>query len=69
MSMPTIDPELQPEAGGGPGEKMENAQEALYQAEDKAIGLAQGVERQRAKFWAPVAEWLQRVWDKMSKTS
>lgn len=69
MSMPTIEPELQPEGGGASNEKLTDAKEALYQAEDKAIGLAEVVEAKRQRVWAPVGQWLQRLWDKISKTS
>ena len=71
MSMPTIEPEtgVQPEAGGGPEPVMETAaeaQEMLYQAEDKAISLADRVGQVAAKVWAPVERLRQKIVDSLN---
>lgn len=70
MRMPTIEPEpgMQPASGGGveAPEAAEQAQEALYKAEDKAINAAEKVGWWGMKLWKPVQDWKQRMVDKLN---
>lgn len=72
MSMqPTIDPELgpQPDGGGTPEAVQAGAQEAqemLYQAEDKAITAADKVGQVAAKALGPLGRLRQRIADRLN---
>lgn len=72
MSMPTIEPEdvgAAPAAGGGTEAVQQSAaeaQEMLYQAEDKAINMADKVGRVAVKAMGPLGRLRQKIADKLN---